>query len=98
MMASTLVEAIIAKPNIKSFVRALKCLSRIGTELSIEQMPSALIFRTLSQSQSSYSQLTLDEKFFSHFQIKGGGRVRCKVALGNLVNALRSLQSVENGA
>ena len=91
-------EATISKSNIKAFCRALTCLGRIGSDLTIEQTGSELlVFRTLSQSQSSYAQLALNHKFFESLDTLGssGRNVRCKVNLKNLLSSLRSLAAVE---
>ena len=91
-------EAVIAKANIKAFCRALTCLGRIGSDLTIEQTgDSLLVFRTLSQSQSSYAQLSLHASFFDSLVALGpsGRNVRCKVNLKNLLSSLKSLAAVE---
>jgi hypothetical protein len=90
-----MLEAVLPGRHIKSFVRALKCLSRIGPELGIEQCKDSLVFRTLGTAQVSYACIRMQQSFFSAFR-SVEPRVRCKINMENFVNSMRSLGAVQN--
>ena len=82
-------EAHIPGPNIRVFARALHTLSRIGDVLIVETAPDRLLIRALSQSQSSYAQISFAPSFFTHYHISPAASAGDGSLLGDLSHRTR---------
>lgn len=84
---------LVPSDHVRMFARTLMCLSRVGEHAVIEATPSAVILRTLSQSQSAYAHATLSKDFFTGFSCDGA--LKCKVLLKPCVSVFRALGNVD---
>ncbi|KAI0255715.1 Rad9-domain-containing protein, partial [Lactifluus subvellereus] len=68
-------QASLDSSGLKSFTRALTCISKYSEELFINAMPNSVSFSATNASLSAYCRFTYDRSFFTKFNI-GDGNVR----------------------
>ncbi|KAI0299267.1 Rad9-domain-containing protein [Russula brevipes] len=62
-------QASIDASGLKSFTRALACMSKYSDELFINAMPNSVVFSATNTSLSAYSRFTYDRSFFTKFNV-----------------------------
>ncbi len=73
----------------------MNVLAKISADLSIEHMEEGVVFRVLSQSQSSFASLKLSPYFFARCIKTGSAYARCKLTTKNVLTAFKSLGTVD---
>ncbi|EDO35859.1 predicted protein [Nematostella vectensis] len=96
--------SIIPGRAVKSFAKAVHCLSKIGEELYLEALPDGIAIRTVNQSRSAYACFMFHSCFFLSYD---DGRdelpdssqvddmVKCKIAMKSCLSAFKSVNTLE---
>ena len=81
--------------NFKVFAKAVSCLAKLGTDVTIDQQENGITLRTIDDAQASFAQLFLNRPFFQVYQQTTDNYVRCKLNLKNFSGAFHGLSAVE---
>ncbi|RUO96665.1 Rad9-domain-containing protein, partial [Jimgerdemannia flammicorona] len=100
--------AVIPGQSLKTFSRALACLSKIGDDLTIEATKKKLVLSTLNSSRSAFATYSFFSKFFGEYRVEtrqnanAGGVANgadktliCQVLLKTLTTIFRSKSNLD---
>ncbi|KAI4372281.1 hypothetical protein MLD38_010530 [Melastoma candidum] len=74
---------------LKTFSRAITCLSRVANDLAVRASPSQLAFHTINSSRSAYQLITFKQDLFDSFSVSGS-QVQFSLLLKAACSVLRT--------
>ncbi|KAJ2797641.1 hypothetical protein H4R21_004237, partial [Coemansia helicoidea] len=89
-------EAEIPAASLKAFAKALQCLARIGSDISLEAQPHQLELIGLNASRSAYASFAFQDRFFEAYEVgplsgsQPNPALRCRVLAKPLVGIFKS--------
>ena len=96
-MSDTII-LVIPEKNLRVFGRMLKCLAKLGEEMSMDISQKGVVLRTLNSSCSAFAAIRLESLFFESIGIKEGGSFKGTVKIKPCLPAFRpaSVQNASN--
>ncbi|KAJ1732482.1 hypothetical protein LPJ61_002018 [Coemansia biformis] len=89
-------EAEIPAASLKAFSKALQCLARIGSDISLEAQPQHLELIGINASRSAYASFTFRNRFFDAYRVdllpgsQPNPALRCRVLAKPLVGIFKA--------